>query len=328
MKKIILFLLIVAGTSNGTDMGVSAASFLSRGYSARMISLGNAGIASVSDVSALHYNSAGIVNKGGLSSQATYFNNLLGNDYSDFSYIQLGLLYSSSKPIVRSQNIFLAFGIGFMGYGVNDIDYYDLESNYLSTEQFYEYAMTGSIAVKWFHLHMGIKYLFINQNFGGVIHSSNLESPLDFTGFGIQFKPYSWISFGMVLQDSIKVGPYDLMNKYSIAGITLHYKIKGNGPYFDLSIDSNIDRYHLSLLNLGLESAYKAFFLRLGIADIPMKDEIGDLRKFYGLNTKLGVGLGVKMNNMRFDLAYQKSLNDGFGNAYFNMLAFTIGFLK
>lgn len=333
MKNIIylLFILIISRQILSAESGIGAGAFMQRGNSASQIAIGNSGLAVVSDPSALYYNPAGLANAAGFMLQSTYFADFgYSNSISDMSYQQISLSYSPHKAIIPGKNIYMGMGIAVMGYSVKDIDYYDDNSNYLSTENFYEHAIMGAVSFKWFYLKLGLKYLFMEQNFGSYIQNSDFDDSFSISSVGVQYQPYSFISVGFVLQDSIKIGVYDQINRLSSVGISL---IISDFAWFDrilLHNDLHVDKYQISSINSGIEFKKGMISFKTGINDIPLN--IGDfnLPEIGKFNTKYNMGLGFSVNKyIKTDIAYQQSFDRGFSFSATNrLLAITITLKK
>ena len=335
IKILLLSLSIFYSILNGQQIGGSAA-FLKKGMSARALGMGSAYVAEVKDPSAAYWNPAGLVESAGLKFQISDLQNNI-SDYTSFGDIntpQISLAYSFHKPLPRS-NILWSLGVSMSGYFVNDIDEYDNQSSYLGSFNYSEYVTFISMAFKIRLINIGITWKLISQDFTGNIgfnqtnKNSLLRKPHD---IGLKFNPTKYLSFGLILRDSISVGVYDQYSE------NLQYGMSFNLAKFDhfmelpeviVTADFLATQNSYQKLNTGIEYKFVAndtysFLFRLGMSDIlvNLDESIEDSEEIKDTSQKGSIGLGLKTKQLGIDIAWVQQLIE---NPYSQYMILTVG---
>ena len=335
IRILLIALSIICSILNGQQMGGSAA-FLKKGMSARALGMGSAYVAEVKDPSAAYWNPAGLVESTGFKFQISDLQNNIF-DYKSFGDIntpQLSLAYSFHKPFPMT-NIQWSLGASLTGFFVNDIDEYDNRSSYLGSFNYSEYVTFISMAFKVRLINIGITWKLISQDFAGNIgfqqtnKNSLLRKPHD---IGLKFNPTKYLSFGLILRDSMSVGAYDQYSE------NLQYGMSLNLAKFDhimtlpeviITADFLATQNSYQKFNTGIEYKFVAnnqysFLFRLGMSDIlvNLDESIEDLEEIKDVSKKGSIGLGIKTKQLGIDIAWVQQLNE---NPYSQYMILTVG---
>ena len=333
-SKVFSFLIIITLVNAQTFSG--SAAFLKRGMSARAIGMGSAYTAIANDPSACFWNPAGLLNLSGFNWQLSDLQDDLLNveSFGDVNSPQFAFSYSVKKPLLK--RIYWAWGVAANGFFVKDIDQYDSESNYIDSFNFGEYAVFFSTAFRIRFLKVGITWKFIEQNFGldGQFIQNSQES-LNFPlilkphDLGIMYNPTEYLTVGLIVRDSIRVGVYDVYPKSSQLGIKFDLNaVKLSLPHLILATDVIVIQNSLNKMNMGLEYEYLftedlSLAVRIGASNmiIGMKGKVGNLNEVKPANRKGALGLGMRFKKVRVDVAWvQEKMRD----PYSKFLVWTI----
>lgn len=293
--------------------------FLSIGLDSRSISMSNSVVASVSDLTAVFYNPAGLNNVSNYElgmMHSSYFSGIIQYDYAGFA-----------MP-VDSQFV---LGIALIRLGIDDIlntteildDNGNIDYNNISTFSASDFASILSIARKTkYHLNYGLSAKIIHRKIGPFASSWGFGLDL-----GIQYAHENW-HFGLCVKDftstlnfwDIKEDSFS--NQYEESGnmipdddieitypklnfgVSRHFKI-----YQDISCLSEIDfittwdgkRNTIISTNvisidpsIGLEFDYKNIgFLRFGFGNLQKEQLIGENEEVISFQPNLGIGLNL-----------------------------------
>jgi len=334
-KRLLITLSLFCSILNGQQLGGSAA-FLKKGMSARALGMGSAYVAEVKDPSAAYWNPAGLVESTGLRFQISDLQNNIFDYKSlgDINTPQISLAYSFDKPLPMS-NIQWALGISITGYFVNDIDEYDNRSSYLGSFGYSEYVSFISAAFKIKLINIGVTWKYLSQEFGGNVgfnqtnKKSLLRKPHD---VGLKFHPTKYLSFGLILRDSISVGVYDQYSRNLQYGVSINLANIDNSlalPEIIFTADFLALQSSFQKLNTGIEYKYVAndnysFLFRLGMSGILLNidDSFGDSEEIKEISRKGSVGLGIKTKQLGIDIAWVQQLNE---NPYSQYMILTVG---
>lgn len=324
IKQTVILLLCSTMVTAQTYYGAGA--FLNRGMSARSIGLGGACTATVNDPSSIYWNPAGVVSKSGFEIQITDFKDIQFNkSFDDVNYPQFAVTFSPNKPSFT----YFHWGIGFGGsaFLVKNIDEYDDESNYIRSFNFGEYATFLSFGIEIQNFRLGISYKYLEQNFGGFYNSSDPNSNKKGVDFGLQFRPINFLSLGVIVRDSMRVGMYDVMPRNITMGIAISIQ------KFVFAVDYKVDNSTFSRISSGLElnlGKNNVWKIRAGIKDIPIKNYIKNGKELYKLNSKGSIGFGYiwflknNTNGITIDLALQQEVYPSFRSPLSRIIATTI----
>ena len=331
INKLIIVASIVSVLHGQSYMG--SAAFLKRGVSARAIGMGLAYTAQVDDPSASFWNPAGLLNTKGFQIQLSDSQDGLSNfkAFGDVNNPQFGLSYFFRKPLLS--NIYWAVGLAASGYFVKGIDEYDYESNFIGSFNYGEYVVFFSTAFKVRIFKLGITWKFIEQNIAVIDRfiqnnkESLMKKPHD---FGIMFNPTKYLTIGMVIRDSIRVGIYDYYPRSSQLGVKfdLNNIESISLPHIIIATDVIVIENSSNKVNMGCE--YKHLFknnislaVRMGLSNLlfSIDENVNYLDKIYSINKKGSVGLGIEKNKWRFDIAVQQEV---IRNPYSRITVFTI----
>ncbi|MBC8485693.1 MAG: hypothetical protein H8D45_06600 [Bacteroidetes bacterium] len=331
-SRTFLFLFIIAFVDAQTFTG--SAAFLKRGMSARAIGMGSAYTAVASDASATFWNPAGLLNNKGFHLQLSDLQDDVFNvdSFGDVNSPQFALSYSFRKPLLK--RIYWAFGVAANGFFVKNIDHYDSESNYIDSFNYGEYAVFFSTAFKVRFLKLGITWKFIEQNFGlgdpfiQNNHESLIQKPHD---IGVMFNPIKYLTVGMIVRNSFKVGVYDYYPRSSQLGIKFDLNaVKLSLPRLILAADVIVIQNSLNKVNVGLEYEHQfnddlSVAIRAGSSNmiVGMKGKIDNLNEIAPMNLKGALGLGIKFKKIWIDLGWVQELRQ---NPYSKFFVWTISF--
>ena len=166
---------------------------LSLGWGARAVGMGNSFTAVADDLSALHYNSAGLAQ---IHDPQIL---LMHNSYLDSGFYEtLGLAY----PCGNSGT--LGFGLNYLNYG--DIDKRDDLGNLQGTYSPYDISVSGAYGFPLErNLFAGFNSLWIRQDIDGIIHTGLVWDA------GLLAIPFDRFSLGFNLKNlGVETGGYDL----------------------------------------------------------------------------------------------------------------------
>ena len=334
MKIFFKALLFFSITIVNAETYYGSAAFLKRGMSARALGMGSAYTAVVNDASATYWNPAGL-----LQSKDKRFNLLLSDlqddilnteSFGDINSPQFAFSYSFRKPLLK--RIFWAFGVAVNGFFVKDIDHYDFESNYIDSFNYDEYAVFFSTAFKIRFLKLGFTWKYIEQNFDlddSFIQNNQeslLRKPHD---IGVLFNPTKYLTVGMIVRDSVRVGTYDSYTKNSQLGVKFDLnEIKPSLPSLIFAADVIVIQNSLNKMNVGIEYEHPfnddlKVAIRGGICNmiIGMREEIENLNEISQMNMKGSLGLGLKFKKVWIDLGWVQELRS---NPYSQFFVWTI----
>ena len=296
MKKL-LFIFLVTGISFAQSAGASGLSFLKNGFNARNIAMGDLGVATANDVSALYYNPALIADY--VSSQLTFSHNKLIQDASSENF-------GASFPL---------FGLPF-AFGLNTTSISDFEvrtrpgeaESTFNVHYFYGSLSTGFYVTENISTGVTVKYLY-----------ENLFSD-DATGWGFDF--------GLMYKDLIEglnIGAsysnIGSMNKLRNVETELPSDLRIGAAYnFTLSqIQSDV------VLTGGVQKYTQTDDTHIHVGAEIFYDEIIALRGGYmsGYDSKgLTAGLGLLWNSINFDYAFVP-FDYGLGDSHIISLMYT-----
>jgi hypothetical protein len=331
-KTISLLIALIA--LNGQQYGGSSA-FLKKGMSARAIAMGSAFVAAVEDPSAIYWNPAGLIDAKGFQIQISDLQNNFFDfkSFGDVNTPQLALSIAFRKPLVW--NINWAVGVSSAGYFVNGIDEYSENSSYLGSFSYSESATFISAAFKIKLINIGVTWKYLSQEFGGNVgfnqtnKKSLLRKPHD---VGLKFHPTKYLSFGLILRDSISVGVYDQYSRNLQYGVSINLANIDNSlalPEIIFTADFLALQSSFQKLNTGIEYKYVAndnysFLFRLGMSGILLNidDSFGDSEEIKEISRKGSVGLGIKTKQLGIDIAWVQQLNE---NPYSQYMILTVG---
>ena len=294
--------------------------------------MGSAYTAHADDPSAAFWNPAGLLNTQGFQFQLSDIQDDIThvNSFGDINSPQFALSYSFSKPLLKK--IYWALGIAASGFFVKDIDKYDEQSNYEYSFNYGEYVVFLSLAFKLRLFKLGVTWKFIEQNFGldkQFIQNNNkslMQKPHD---FGIMLNPTRFITFGLMIRDSIRIGDYDIYPKSSQLGIKFDLgAMKSSFPTMVFSTDVIVIKNSLNKMNVGFEYEHKfqgnySISIRAGSSNmiIGMKRQISDIDYIVPINLKGALGFGIKRNKIGIDFAWVQEIER---NPYSKLFVWTI----
>ena len=157
---------------------------------------------------------------------------------------------------------------------------------------------------KYIEQNFSLKEQFI-QNNG---RSWNLK-PHD---LGIMFSPTKYISVGLIIRDSCRVGIYDMYSRSTQMGIKFDLKdFKTSLPHLILATDIIVIQNSLNKMNVGLEYIHQfnadlSVAVRMGISNliVGMKGEIDNIEEISKFNKNFAMGLGLSYNMLDIDVAW------------------------
>lgn len=311
LTRALIFLLLVVGQGRGQGI-VGSASFLSRGMAAGGVTLGGACVATVDDASAVYWNPAGLTFAPDVSVMVSDLVDLrFSSGFGDVQYPQLAASFSRRRPLLGLRN--LAIGFGYAGFQVRDISNYDENANYLGSSNFSESVMFLSLAFQVRSIRLGMSWKYFQQAFTGASsfsqtnELSNVTKPHD---IGIIFELTSFLKFGIIIRDSVRIGAYDFTSREAQMGFGLDIKS------FTLSVDLRGITNDIDRLLIGLEYqgtlARQQFNLRLGLNNALESQQSGGLSR----DAKGSIGIGLKGRYFGVDIGWIQELAPNLMNPY------------
>ena len=302
-----------------------AGAFLNQGMSARGLGLGGACIAKVSDPSSVYWNPAGVVNRRGINVQVSDLKNTqFYTTFDDVNYPQFAITYS--PPKASFTYFHWGLGLGGSAFFVKGIDEYDEQSNYVRSFSFGEYTLFLSLALETQNFRLGISYKYLEQNVGGFHNSSDLRDNKKGVDLGLQFRPVSFLSFGISIRDRMKIGSYDVIPRTVTTGVAF------SSERLELAVDYQISESSFSRINSGMEIRLGKNYeweIRMGIKDIPLSDRsLPD--KLWKMNSKGSLGFGYTwefekvIHGIALDVAIQQEIYPTFLSPFSRIVATTI----
>ena len=247
--------------------------------------------------------------------------------FGDVNSPQFAFSHSFRKPLLK--RIYWAFGVSANGYFVKDIDQYDFESNYEGSFNYGEYAIFLSTAFKVRFIKLGFTWKFIEQNFGlddpfiQNNRKSLVRKPHD---LGILFNPVDFLTVGMIVRDSIKIGFYDTYPKSRQLGLKLDLNaLKPTFPHFILAADIIVIQQSMNKWNTGLEFEHLfndnlSVSIRGGLSNMLFGMKHKNINEITQLNRKLALGFGINYKKVKIDLAWVQEIVQ---NPYSRFLVWT-----
>jgi len=329
-KQILLVILLLISFLDAQSSGTGSAAFLNKGMSARAIGMGSAYTAVVDDPTAVYWNPAGLLNSNIFQIQVSDIQDLNSTSFGDVNSPQLALSYCFRKPLPLPllKNVYWALGSGVNSFFVKDIDQYDSVSNYEGSFNYGEYVVFFSTAFRIRFLKIGMTWKYIEQNFSlkeQFIQNNGRSWNLKPHDLGIMFSPTKYISVGLIIRDSCRVGIYDMYSRSTQMGIKFDLKdFKTSLPHLILATDIIVIQNSLNKMNLGLEyihqfSADLSVAVRTGISNmiVGMKGEIDNIEEISQINLKGAIGLGLSYNMLNVDVAWVQEIKSNPYSKYF-----------
>jgi hypothetical protein len=130
------------------------------------------------------------------------------------------------------------------------------------------------------------------------------------------YNPTEYLTVGLIVRDSIRVGVYDVYPKSSQLGIKFDLNaVKLSLPHLILATDVIVIQNSLNKMNVGLEYEYLStedlsFAVRIGASNmiIGMKGKVGNLNEVAPANRKGALGLGMRFKKVRVDVAWVQEI--------------------
>ncbi len=271
--------------------GSTAFPILSVSPGARAVGMGESFTAVADDLSAMHYNSAGLVQV-----KAPEIS-LMHNSYLDTGFFDtLGAAYSFGNSGT------LALGLNYLNYG--SIDRRDGSGNLVGSYTPFDISLRGAFGFsidKDFSL--GFSSQWIRQDINGSVHTGLLWD------MGFLLNPAEHFSGGLSLKNlGVDSGGYNLPVELW-AGTAYRFQLaKEEAHVLLLSLNGVLSFQGVSRLNTGLEYAIQRnYFLRAGYSQDLQPAGSGSLKG-------LDLGAGVKVS--QFQLDYSFSLLGDLGNVH------------
>ncbi len=261
--------------------GSTAFPILSVGLGARAVGMGESYTAVADDLSAIHYNPAGL---GQLKSPQL---SLMHNSYLGSGFFEsIGTAY----PLGESGTLGLAFN--YLNYG--GIDKRDSLGNLQGTYTPFDISLVGAYGFKLDKdLFLGFSSQWIRQEINGVIHTGLLWdggfliTPFDRLSAGVNFKNLGVDSGGYNLPTEIWTGAAYRLGLAPDDVHTLLFSLNGAWAF-----------QGVSRLMLGFEYAIeKCYFLRAGYVQDLQNDPSSSLK---GLDFGAGLKLGIVQMDYSF----------------------------
>jgi hypothetical protein len=254
---------------------------LSLGWGARAVAMGNSFTAVADDLSALHYNSAGLAQ---ITDPKIF---LMHNSYLDSGFYEtLGLAY----PLGHSGT--LGFGLNYLNYG--SIEKRDLFGNLQGTYAPYDISISGAYGFPLdTNLFAGFNSLYIRQDIDGVVRTGLVWDA------GLLVVPFERFSLGLDLKNlGVETGGYYLPAQ-ALLGAAYRLNLgKQDIQSLLLSCNGDLGFQGSSSLDLGCEYGFqKTYFLRAGYSLGLQDSQLG------GANG-LSFGAGVKVSQFQMDYAF------------------------
>lgn len=297
MMKIILLILFAGSVMMAQSAGNSGLSFLKFGLGARNIAMGDLGVASANDLSALNYNPSLLaVNP---KTQLSFTHNSFFTDLNSE-------MFSGSFSIFN-----LPFAVGINSTNVSDIEVRTNPGDAVSTFSAHYFAASISTGIKLSErINFGFTYKYLYEN----LFSDNAG------GYGLDFgviylSPVNGLNFGISYRN---IGS---MNELRSEPTKLPSDLRAGAAYdfsfvnskFNFSITAGFQKYTLqneSHLHFGGEIFYDKFFaLRAGYAG--------------GYDSKnISAGFGICWKGINLDYAYVP-VKYGLGDSHIISLTYT-----
>ena len=254
---------------------------LSLGWGARAVAMGNSFTAVADDLSALHYNSAGLAQ---IHDSEVF---LMHNSYLDNGFYEtLGVAY----PCGHSGT--LGFGLNYLNYGsIEKRDVFgDLQGNYTP----YDISVSGAYGFPLdTNLYAGFNSLYIRQDIDGIVHTGIVWDA------GLLAMPFEHFSLGLNLKNlGVETGGYYLPAE-ALLGAAYRLSLgKQDLQTLILSCNGDLGFQGSSTLDVGCEYGFqKSYFLRAGYSHGLQDSQLGGAN---GLN----FGAGVKIAQFQMDYAF------------------------
>ncbi len=293
--------------------------FLSIGLDSRSISMSNAVVSNISDLTAVFYNPAGLNNIGGFElgvMHSSYFSGIAQYDYAGFA-----------MP-VDSQFV---FGVALIRFGIDDIlnttqildNNGNINYNNISTFSSFDFASIFSIARKTsYNLKYGLSTKIIHRKIGPFANSWGFGLDLGFQyslrdwGFGICLQDFtSTINFWNINEEEFSIQYEESGNIVPESGIEVTYPKLNVGVsrnfslYQDISCLSELDfsatwdgkrntvisTDFVSLdPSIGLELDYKKIgFLRFGFGNFQKEQLVDSIEEQVSFQPNFGIGVNI-----------------------------------
>jgi hypothetical protein len=269
--------------------GSTAFPILSFGMGARAVAMGGSFTAVADDLSAIHYNAAGLAQIQQPELVLTHNTYLV-----DGFYDNLGGLYPMGPAGT------LAFGLNYLNYG--SIDSRDSLGNLTGTYTPFDISAIGGFGFPIAQdLSLGLSSQWMREEINGVVHTGLLWDA------GFLAKPLDRFSIGFNIKNlGVETGGYNLpadfllgaAYRFSLARKELHSLLISAGGDLAFQGDSH--------LNAGFEYAFqKSYFIRAGYSYDLEDDQLDGTQG-------LDFGAGVKLGQFQFD--YSFSFEGDLGN--------------
>ncbi|HEY5038885.1 MAG TPA: PorV/PorQ family protein [bacterium] len=260
---------------------------LSVGLGARAVGMGDSFTAIADDLSAIHYNSAGLaqITDPQLS--------LMHNSYLDGGFYEtLGFVLPCHDAGT------LGLGINYLNYG--SIENRDSTGTLLGSYTPFDISARGAFGFRMDNnTYLGISSEWMRQEIAGVVHTGISWD------IGFLTKPFDRFSVGLNFQNlGVETGGYNLPASLSIGAAYRLGLTKQDRDVLIFDGDGNLSFQGVSRLNGGVEYTFmKNYFLRGGYSYALTSDPVGN-----GLSFGAGAQLG------HFQLDYSFSFMGDLGN--------------
>lgn len=332
--KLIVFILLVATiqmfAQDISKAGITAAQFLKIGIGPRAIGMGAAYTATADDLSAIHWNPAGVAKN---EANEVYFNHTnwiadVSNDFAAISsYIPgvgtIGAFIIVSKSIdgevVRTienpEGTGELFDAGGMSLGLTFAR--NLTDNFsIGFNAKYIQESVWHMKAEGFAFDMGVLYKIDVLNELRLAASvANFGTKMQLDGRDIlEIKSVGEGSGGNLINTKIEIDSYDLPLLFRV-GVAADV-IKERSHRITLAVDAIHPNDHTEYINVGTEFAWnEILFARVGYKSLFEKDTEQGLTFGVGINYKL-----VNVVNVMIDYAYQDF--GRFNNVHYLSLGF------
>jgi hypothetical protein len=278
----LLALLPVTGLRAQTLSNASTAfPILSVGVGARAVGMGESFTAVADDLSALHYNPAGL---GQISNPRL---SLMHN-----SYLNAGFFETLAFDLPLGDTGTLALGLSYLHYG--NIDRRDLWGNLTGTYAPNDLGIRGGFGFELAEdLFLGAASQWMRQDINGSSHAS-LSWDL-----GLLLRPFERFTAGLAVKNlGVESGGYNLPSQIK-AGAAFHLPLSGQDSHaLIFSAGGDLSFQGASRLNAGFEYALqKKYFLRAGYAGDLRDNRLGGVKG-------LSAGAGVKWDQFQVDYSF------------------------
>lgn len=250
------------------------------GVGARAAGMGESFTAVADDLSALHYNPAGLGQIRGSELS------ILHNSYLDDGFHET-LAGGFSLPRIGT----LALGLGYVNYGT--FQKRDPSGNLLGTYRPFDLSLQSAFGFALEKdLYLGMGSQWIRQEVDGSVHTVLLWNG------GVLFSPFERFTFGLDLRNlGVETGTYGLPTELT-AGVGYRLSLEEDLHCLLLSGGGGFSFDGPGHLNLGFEYAYQQrYFLRAGYSRDLRQDPLGWAKG-------LSFGLGLKLGQFTLDYAY------------------------